>query len=168
MMVDSIRMDPRSAFVAGDSRGGMGGLVRIDADQDHRSRFLASKWDGGIRGRQVDFKNLSQHLVVMPLLSHAANEGWEGRHIPGKSTRKGDKRFRSQPSQPSPARYGQQIPNCTGAFKTSRLFIYLSSGAQVHTPAELHGLLAEAGFGAPRRIPILRIPGQAMYVVTRR
>jgi SAM-dependent methyltransferase len=48
------------------------------------------------------------------------------------------------------------------------LFVYLSSGAQVHTPAELHGWLAEAGFGAPRRIPILRIPGQAMYVVTRR
>lgn len=48
------------------------------------------------------------------------------------------------------------------------LFVYLSSGAQVHTPAELHGWLPEAGFGAPGRIPILRIPGQAMYVVTRR
>jgi len=45
------------------------------------------------------------------------------------------------------------------------LFVYLSSGAQVHTPAELHGWLREAGFGAPRRIPILRIPGQAMFVV---
>ena len=48
------------------------------------------------------------------------------------------------------------------------LFVYLNSGAQVHTPAELHGRPAEAGFGAPRRIPILRIFGQAMYVVTRR
>jgi 2-polyprenyl-3-methyl-5-hydroxy-6-metoxy-1,4-benzoquinol methylase len=47
------------------------------------------------------------------------------------------------------------------------LFVYLSSGAQVHTPTELRGWLAEAGFGAPRRIPILRIPGQAMYVVTK-
>ena len=45
------------------------------------------------------------------------------------------------------------------------LFVYLSSGAQVHTPTELHGWLREAGFGAPRRIPILRIPGQAMFVV---
>jgi hypothetical protein len=44
---------------------------------------------------------------------------------------------------------------------------YLSSGAQVHIPAELRGWLAEAGFGAPRRIPILGIPGQAMYVVTK-
>jgi 2-polyprenyl-3-methyl-5-hydroxy-6-metoxy-1,4-benzoquinol methylase len=47
------------------------------------------------------------------------------------------------------------------------LFVYLSSGAQVHTPAELRGWLAEAGFAAPRRIPVLRIPGQAMYVVTK-
>jgi chemotaxis methyl-accepting protein methylase len=39
---------------------------------------------------------------------------------------------------------------------------------QVQTPAELHGWLAEAGFGAPRRIPILCIPGPARYVVTRR
>ena len=45
------------------------------------------------------------------------------------------------------------------------LFVYLSSGSQVNTPAQLHGWLREAGFGAPRRIRILRIPGQAMYVV---
>jgi hypothetical protein len=45
------------------------------------------------------------------------------------------------------------------------LFVYLSSGSQVHTPAQLHEWLGAAGFGVPRRIPILRIPGQAMYVV---
>ncbi|ORB25327.1 class I SAM-dependent methyltransferase [Mycolicibacterium parafortuitum] len=45
------------------------------------------------------------------------------------------------------------------------LFVYLSSGAQVHPPSQLHDWLREAGFGAPRRIPILRIPGQAMYIV---
>jgi 2-polyprenyl-3-methyl-5-hydroxy-6-metoxy-1,4-benzoquinol methylase len=44
------------------------------------------------------------------------------------------------------------------------LFVYLSSGSQVHTPAELRGWLSEAGFAPPRRISILRIPGQAMYV----
>jgi 2-polyprenyl-3-methyl-5-hydroxy-6-metoxy-1,4-benzoquinol methylase len=47
------------------------------------------------------------------------------------------------------------------------LFVYLSSGAQVNTPTELYGWLRDAGFGAPRRIRILRIPGQAMYVVSR-
>ena len=47
------------------------------------------------------------------------------------------------------------------------LFVYLSSGSQVHTPAQLHGWLRQAGFGAPRRIRILRIPGQAMYVVSK-
>jgi hypothetical protein len=45
------------------------------------------------------------------------------------------------------------------------LFVYLSSGAQVYTPAQLHGWFREAGFGTPRKISILRIPGQAMYVV---
>jgi SAM-dependent methyltransferase len=44
------------------------------------------------------------------------------------------------------------------------MFVYLSSGAQVYTPAQLHGWLREAGFTAPRRHSILRIPGQAMYV----
>jgi SAM-dependent methyltransferase len=47
------------------------------------------------------------------------------------------------------------------------LFVYLSSGAQVHTPERLYGWLREAGFGAPRRVRILRIPGQAMYVVSK-
>ena len=47
------------------------------------------------------------------------------------------------------------------------LFVYLSSGSQVHTPAQLYGWLRQAGFGAPRRIRILRIPGQAMYVVSK-
>jgi cyclopropane fatty-acyl-phospholipid synthase-like methyltransferase len=44
------------------------------------------------------------------------------------------------------------------------MFVYLSSGSRVYTPAQLHAWLGEAGFGAPRRIPVLRIPGQAMYV----
>lgn len=44
------------------------------------------------------------------------------------------------------------------------LFVYLSSGSQVHTPAELHGWLREAGFAAPRKVRILRLPGLAMYV----
>ena len=44
------------------------------------------------------------------------------------------------------------------------MFVYLSSGSQVFTPAQLHGWLREAGFAAPRRVRILRIPGQAMYV----
>ena len=44
------------------------------------------------------------------------------------------------------------------------LFVYLSSGSQVHTPAELRGWLRAAGFAAPRRFRVLRIPGQALYV----
>ena len=45
------------------------------------------------------------------------------------------------------------------------LFVYLSSGAQVYTPAQLRGWLREAGFGVPRKRRVLRIPGQALYVV---
>lgn len=47
------------------------------------------------------------------------------------------------------------------------LFVYLSSGAQIHPPAQLHDWLGQAGFGTPRRTRILRIPGQAMYVATK-
>ena len=46
------------------------------------------------------------------------------------------------------------------------LFVYLSSGSAVASPAQLRGWLSEAGFGAPRRKRVLRIPGQALYVVT--
>lgn len=44
------------------------------------------------------------------------------------------------------------------------MFVYLSSGSRVYTPAQLNAWLREAGFSAPRRTSILRIPGQAMYV----
>jgi 2-polyprenyl-3-methyl-5-hydroxy-6-metoxy-1,4-benzoquinol methylase len=47
------------------------------------------------------------------------------------------------------------------------LFVYLSSGSQVHTPAQLLGWLREAGFGPPRRVRVLRIPGLSLYVVKR-
>src|SRR5262249_14806765 len=38
------------------------------------------------------------------------------------------------------------------------LFVYLSSGAQVHTPAELAGWFADAGFATPRKRGRLRTP----------
>lgn len=44
------------------------------------------------------------------------------------------------------------------------LFVYLSSGSRVYTPAQLRGWLAAAGFGAPRRIRVLRVPGLDFYV----
>jgi hypothetical protein len=44
------------------------------------------------------------------------------------------------------------------------LFMYLSSGARVYTPAQLHGWLRAAGFGPARKIPVRRLPGQAVYV----
>ena len=44
------------------------------------------------------------------------------------------------------------------------LFMYLSSGAQVYTPAQLHDWLRAAGFAAARKIPVRRLPGQAVYV----
>lgn len=47
------------------------------------------------------------------------------------------------------------------------LFVYLTSGSQVHTPAELRNWLREAAFGTPRRIRIPQIPGQALYVVSK-
>jgi ubiquinone/menaquinone biosynthesis C-methylase UbiE len=44
------------------------------------------------------------------------------------------------------------------------LFVYLSSGARVHTPGELGGWLRDAGFARPRTIRILRVPGLSLRV----
>jgi len=44
------------------------------------------------------------------------------------------------------------------------LFVYLSSGARVHTPGDLSGWLRDAGLAPPRKIRILRIPGLALQV----
>lgn len=47
------------------------------------------------------------------------------------------------------------------------LFVFLSSGAQVHTPAELAGWLGDAGFAPPRKARVLRIPGLTLQVATK-
>ena len=44
------------------------------------------------------------------------------------------------------------------------LFVYLSSGARVHTPGELDGWLRDAGFGSRREIRMLRVPGLSLRV----
>jgi SAM-dependent methyltransferase len=46
------------------------------------------------------------------------------------------------------------------------LFTYLSSGSCVHSAADLHRWLREAGFaGNPRQVRVRRIPGQALYII---
>jgi SAM-dependent methyltransferase len=47
------------------------------------------------------------------------------------------------------------------------LFVYLSSGARVHTRRELDGWLRDAGFTPPRKIRMLRIPGLTLRVATK-
>jgi SAM-dependent methyltransferase len=44
------------------------------------------------------------------------------------------------------------------------LFVYLSSGAQVHTEGQFAAWLRDAGFGPQRKIRILRIPGLSLRV----
>ena len=43
------------------------------------------------------------------------------------------------------------------------LLFHLTSGADLHTPAELARYMREAGFGEPRRVKIRRIPDQALF-----
>lgn len=47
------------------------------------------------------------------------------------------------------------------------LFVYLSSGARVHTPRELGEWLRGAGFSPSKKIRILRMPGLALQVTTK-
>ena len=44
------------------------------------------------------------------------------------------------------------------------LFVCLSSGGQIHTPAELAGWLGDAGFTPPRKVRVLRMPGLTLQV----
>lgn len=46
------------------------------------------------------------------------------------------------------------------------LFFHLTSGADLYTPAELAGFMREAGFGAPKRTKVRRIPDQDLYQAT--
>jgi SAM-dependent methyltransferase len=46
------------------------------------------------------------------------------------------------------------------------LFVYLSSGARVHSPAELDAWLRAAGFGSRREIRVLRVPGLSLRVAS--
>jgi 2-polyprenyl-3-methyl-5-hydroxy-6-metoxy-1,4-benzoquinol methylase len=43
------------------------------------------------------------------------------------------------------------------------LFFHLTSGADLHSPAELAEYLSQAGFGAPKRTKIRRIPDQQLF-----
>ena len=43
------------------------------------------------------------------------------------------------------------------------LLFHLTSGADLHTPSELTGYMREAGFSAPKRTKIRRIPDQDLY-----
>src|SRR5581483_2604341 len=42
------------------------------------------------------------------------------------------------------------------------LFFHLTSGADLHSPGEMEGYLREAGFSAPKRVRIRRIPDQLL------
>jgi SAM-dependent methyltransferase len=46
------------------------------------------------------------------------------------------------------------------------LFFHLTSGAETYSPAELAEWLGEAGFEAPRRVRLRRIPQQTLYQAT--
>jgi SAM-dependent methyltransferase len=60
--------------------------------------------------------------------------------------------------------FGDPAARRTAAGNFLGLFLYLSSGARLYTPDELRDWLGAAGFGPPRRRPIRRIPGEALYV----
>jgi 2-polyprenyl-3-methyl-5-hydroxy-6-metoxy-1,4-benzoquinol methylase len=46
---------------------------------------------------------------------------------------------------------------------TLGLFFHLTSGADLHSPGELAGYLADAGFAKPKRTKIRRIPDQGLF-----
>ncbi len=55
----------------------------------------------------------------------------------------------------------------TAAATVLNLFTFLSSGVAGYAPEQLAGWLRAAGFSPPRRIPVRRIPGQALFLAAR-
>lgn len=55
----------------------------------------------------------------------------------------------------------------SAAADTLGMFVFLSSGAHSYTPAELRHWCAVAGFSAPRRTAVRRVPGLALYQADR-
>jgi hypothetical protein len=54
-------------------------------------------------------------------------------------------------------------PRASASAAALGLFFHLTSGADLHSPAELARYLRDAGFSAPRRVKIRRIPDQALF-----
>lgn len=54
----------------------------------------------------------------------------------------------------------------TASAATLGMLFHLTSGADLHSPEELAGYLGEAGFDAPRRVRLRRIPDQALFQAT--
>lgn len=59
--------------------------------------------------------------------------------------------------------FAPRSANVSQSAATLGMFMYLSSGARCYTVAELHQWFTAAGFAKPRRIPVRRIPGLALY-----
>ncbi|MEU6559461.1 hypothetical protein [Nocardia nova] len=94
-----------------------------------------------IHGRHVDFQNFTQRFVVTPLSSQTVNGDRAGRHITGKSTCEGDRRFTSQPTQPPAARYEAAAPDRNRSLQISRRFILIAAESVSHdTEFDLDGV----------------------------
>ena len=52
-------------------------------------------------------------------------------------------------------------PRASAAFLG--LFFHLTSGADLHSPAQLRGYLRESGFSEPERLRVRRLPDQSLY-----
>jgi SAM-dependent methyltransferase len=63
--------------------------------------------------------------------------------------------------------FADQGNHATAQANLLALFVYLSSGAQVHTSGQLEDWLRDAGFSRPRKIRVLRIPGLSLRVARR-
>ena len=69
-------------------------------------------------------------------------------------------RFAVMDAFAEPGRRGSAAGNVLG------MFMYLSSGGRLYTPGDLTGWFEATGFRSPRRVPIRRIPGLALYIST--
>jgi SAM-dependent methyltransferase len=141
---------PGSAAIGREIIAGAGMADRVRfRDGDATRDDLGDGYDAVLCSNLVHHLTVEQITRLFARIHAALRPGGVLAVLDGfTDSRNGAAGFRSQPAQAD----------------ILSLFVYLSSGSQIHTQAELREWLRDAGFAPPRRAGILRIPGQALYV----
>jgi SAM-dependent methyltransferase len=133
----------------------VGREVMAAAGPAHRVRFVEGD------ARTAEFPGGQDAVLLFNLLHHLTEAEMPGLFERAAAALKPGGTLAVLDAFADPPRPGRARANA--AATQLALFVRLTSGATVHTPAELRSWLHGAGFDPPRRVRLRRIPGLALY-----